>query len=124
MQYKMLSTSINKIELDNRLQIEGQINLSANYHTEIAVDPENNRQVAAIAYFDLSGASGDSDDSILELNLVFSGVFETDVAIEDPDDIKNDLHGEMFPYLRAYISAITSLSGLPPITLPDMSIVS
>ena len=123
MKYKLLGTAIKKISLINELQAEGQIDLSANYHTEIASD-ENNKKIAiAEAQFDLSGGQQSQSSSYLKIELNTVGIFELEEEVSDLDQIKNDLHATMFPYVRAYITTITSLSGLPPITLPDMSIV-
>ena len=57
-----------------------------------------------------------------ELNV--EGVFEFDEELESADALKKDVHAAMFPYVRTYITTITSLAGLPPITLPDMSMIS
>ena len=97
MKYKLLSTAIKKISLINELQAEGQ--------------------------FDLSGGQQSQSSSYLKIELNTVGIFELEEEVSDLDQIKNDLHAAMFPYVRAYITTITSLSGLPPITLPDMSIV-
>jgi preprotein translocase subunit SecB len=95
------------------------------HYDEIALPiDENNKKIAiAEAQFDLSGGQQSQSSSYLKIELNTVGIFELEEEVSDLDQIKNDLHAAMFPYVRAYITTITSLSGLPPITLPDMSIV-
>lgn len=124
MTFRMIGTKIQNIELENELDIAGQINLSANYHTDISVNPDNQKEVLVVAHFSLEGTSENNDDSFLKFKMIYNGLFEASSEIDDSDDIKDDIHADMFPYIRAYVSAITSLAGLPPITIPDMSITT
>lgn len=124
MQYKLLNTSIRRIELINELKAEGQVDLSANYNTEISLNEENRRIAIAKARFDMSGGLQSETTSYLKIELSLDGVFEFDEEVENVDALKKNVHAAMFPYVRAYITTVTSLAGLPPITLPDMSMIS
>ncbi|MFN3753129.1 protein-export chaperone SecB [Flavobacterium sp.] len=59
----------------------------------------------------------------IEIDAIGNFIFE---PAEDNNDISsffyNNASALLFPYLRAYISTLTNLSGLKPITLPTMNL--
>lgn len=78
-------------------------------------------------HFELSVKIKDEDDKFY-INLKSISVFEYP---EDADleKYKNSLFivnvpAIMFPYLRAYISSLTALSGMPTLTLPTLNLSS
>jgi len=63
-------------------------------------------------------------DKIVKIDIKMLGQFE--YKEELPDDIKEQLFGGngpaiLFPYIRAYVSAMTSLAGISPIILPTVN---
>jgi len=61
----------------------------------------------------------------VNVNVVFIGNY----LFEDKDDtnFENFLYRNapsiLFPYIRAYISSLTCLSGIAPVTLPTMNLI-
>lgn len=123
MQYRLMDTKIQKIEFLNNLTVQGQVDLTANYHTTVAVDADNSKIVIANAQFDMNGSQQDDGDSYLKVELHVVGIFEAQEETNAESIDNNELHTAMFPYVRAYISALTALSGMSAITLPDMTVV-
>ena len=68
---------------------------------------------------DLTG----EEDSI-KINVKCKGIFQFDKSLseEEKDKFYNiNAPAILFPYLRAYISSLTALSGIPPIILPTLN---
>lgn len=124
MQYKLLNTTIRKFVFVNEIKAEGQIDLSANYNTQISINEENKRVAFVNAQFEMSGGQQSETTSYLKIELSIDGMFEMEKEVDSAEELKKDIHAVMFPYVRAYTATMTSLAGLPPITLPDMSGIS
>lgn len=121
MQYRLLETKISRIDFVNELTQPGQVDLSANYHTDVSVNADDKRMILAEAQFDMSGKQAADDNSFLKIELNIAGVFEASEEVAEDSVDENVFHAMIFPYVRAYIATITALSGLSTITLPDMT---
>lgn len=58
------------------------------------------------------------DDERFTCKILAVGVFHFENVLEIPDYFYASALAILFPYIRSYISALTSLSGLEPIIIP------
>jgi len=66
-----------------------------------------------------------NDIETLTINVVIVGLFEFDSNLENKENFfKINAPAILFPYIRAYISTLTALSGIPPIILPTLNIAA
>lgn len=67
-----------------------------------------------------------NDDGALNINVVMVGEFEFKDIPEDRLGIYFVVNAPaiMFPYIRSYIATLSSLSGIPTITLPTLNMTS
>jgi len=61
----------------------------------------------------------------LSINVVTDGFFEFDNDLSETD--KNSFFNVnapaiLFPYIRAYVTALTALSGIPPVVMPTINL--
>lgn len=63
----------------------------------------------------------------VDITVKANGIFEYDKDIDEKAK-KNfftlNAPAILFPYVRAYVSSLTALSGMPPITLPTINLAS
>ncbi len=113
-EYKIINSSIDITKIDDRkskLSVEinqkgGEIPETNLFKLEIETKITNNLET-------------------LTINVVTVGLFEFNPSLENKDSFFK-LNGPaiLFPYIRAYISTLTALSGIPPIILPTLNIAS
>lgn len=61
----------------------------------------------------------------IEVQAVAFYEFESEIAISSPSSLFYvNAPAILFPYIRAYISTLTNLSGFPPINLPTLNLTS
>lgn len=64
----------------------------------------------------------ENEDKSLRVQVDIIGVFESDVDLtKEKSFIEVSAPAILFPYIRAYVSSMTSLSGLRPILLPTFN---
>lgn len=112
--YKVLSSSI-QIKDDKKLNTDLNIEFSRK-HTIDNGDGSFN--------LELNSKITNKDESI-SINISTVGFFDFDREL--PDRLKETFFQSnavaiLFPYIRAYISTLTSLSGITPITLPTLNL--
>lgn len=67
----------------------------------------------------------DNDSFDIRINCLGSFTFKSDISEQEMSGyFLTNAPALMFPYVRAYISAMTALSGLPAINLPVMNLSS
>lgn len=112
--YKVIESNI---KLNN--PVEGENNLSVNFTQTAGVD-EQNRKMKLI----LDTVIEDPNHTI-DIHVKTEGYFE--FATEIDDTLKKNFFTQnapaiLFPYIRAYVSALTALSGIPSIILPTLNL--
>lgn len=61
----------------------------------------------------------ENEDKSLRIQIGIIGLFESDVDLtKEKNFIEINAPAILFPYIRAYVSALTGLSGLSPVVLP------
>lgn len=112
--YKVLSSSI-QIKDDNKLNTD--LNIEFSRKNTIDNGKSNFK-------LELNTKITNNDESI-SINILTVGFFDFDKEL--PDGLKeiffqSNAVAILFPYIRAYISTLTSLSGISPITLPTLNL--
>lgn len=109
------------IKSDLRIASSGDINQKLNVTFSGIKDNVCN----ALYMLDLGVAIKNEEKSI-EIEIEMRGFFEFSNELTDHEKgvfFTGNAPAIMFPYLRAYISTITSLSGIEPIILPTINFV-
>lgn len=94
-------------------------NLNAEFNQSGATEENKN-----VFKYTLDATIKDSTENLL-IKVVIVGLFNFDNDL--PEDMKNSFFNVnapaiIFPYVRAYISSITGLSGIKPIILPTLNL--
>lgn len=64
----------------------------------------------------------DRDENVeFELNILLKGIFFSNDELEQDKNIRQAISGKLFSHMQAYLTVITSISGIAPIYLPDLS---
>ena len=66
----------------------------------------------------------DKNESLL-INVICNGYFEFDKDLPEEEMsifFNTSAPAILFPYLRAYVSTLTALAGIPPVTLPTVNL--
>lgn len=66
-------------------------------------------------------------DGTLQINVVTDGFFEFDSDLDESDKktfFNVNAPAILFPYIRAYVTALTSLSGVPPVVMPTINLAA
>ncbi len=111
--HKFTDTSI-KINSDNNLSTEISINIERKI---IEIPDTNNMNLL------LTTCATDRNKNI-EINVTVSAIFEYDPQLapkEKEQFFKYNAIAIVFPFVRAYINALTALSGIEPIVLPTIN---
>ncbi|MDR0989553.1 MAG: protein-export chaperone SecB [Prevotellaceae bacterium] len=112
--YKILESNVSLTEDVTLFQ-----NLKINIEQQNGGESEENRYKHIIAV-----TIKDESDSV-KIYVKMVGLFGYDKGIDESTK-KNFFNGNapaiLFPYIRAYISALTSLSGIPTIILPTLNL--
>lgn len=67
------------------------------------------------------------EKKMVDINVKANGIFEYDKDIDEKTKesfFTLNAPAILFPYVRAYVSSLTALSGMPPITLPTINLAS
>jgi len=113
-EYKINNSSIDIAKIDNR-----KSKLSVEFNHKGGEIPEKN-------LFQLEIDTKITNDiETLSINVIIVGLFEFNPSLENKESFF-EFNGPaiLFPYIRAYISTLTALSGIPPIILPTLNIAS
>lgn len=110
---------INKIsELNSHIINE----LSFGYRLE---DRENN-EIVAFLKTKIEGKHHDTDETLLEIDCVYRGVFKTQSVINDEEFkkfVEMQAVPQLVPYVRALLTSLSAQMGIIPIVLPTMDII-
>lgn len=114
------SANIRTLKFNNSLGNGGNVNLEVRLNVEKKVNPEDLKKVmGSIECKIFSVDEKRKKSGLLELDLVVDGVY---LLVNDFDECNDELEQSivitLFPYLQNYIKIITSLSDMPPISLP------
>ncbi|MBR4327139.1 MAG: protein-export chaperone SecB [Bacteroidales bacterium] len=66
-----------------------------------------------------------TENSLVDIYVKAESMFEFDDDLNDEEQqlyFRKNAPAIMFPYVRAYISSLSVLSGIPPITLPTINL--
>lgn len=67
------------------------------------------------------------EKGLVDVNVIANGIFEydKDITSEAKESFFNiNAPAILFPYVRAYVSSLTAMSGMSPITLPTINLAS
>ena len=66
----------------------------------------------------------EDENNSLNIKIETIGLFEFDSDIENYKNVffSQNAPAILFPYVRAYISTLTSLAGIPPVILPTLNL--
>ncbi|MCL3851451.1 protein-export chaperone SecB [Parabacteroides sp. GYB001] len=111
--YKILNSSISVKE---GIKISSKLNINFG---QTSGEHENGKEYRLKLV-----TSIEDENNALNIKIDAIGLFEFDSDIEN---YKNAFFSQnapaiLFPYVRAYISTLTSLSGIPPVILPTLNL--
>ena len=112
--YKVLESSI-KVSEDPIVDAH----LSVNFHQQISYNEDEQKM-----RLELTSKIND-DKSLVDIEVKTIGFFEYDNTItpqERDGFFRVNAPAILFPYVRAYVSSLTALSGINPITLPTLNL--
>ncbi len=92
-------------------------NENFNFDVKRSIEKKDNNRYAIIL-----DAEVENEDASISIIVKCRGKFRTEQ--ENRDLIERNAIAIMFPYLRSYISTITTQPGMLPIVLPAMNIIS
>ncbi len=117
--FRLTNFSVKKSLIEVNGEIKGNLNVEFNESAGIN-DVEHN-------YLHTFDVIIKDENNALNINVVAEGYFEFDSDIDEQmkeNFFKVNAPAILYPYVRAYISALTSLSGYATITLPTLNIAS
>ncbi len=111
-------TKITRIDFKNKVYAEDNIELQAKVRTSINSFNEEGTQFIAASKIKVTGKCDDKE--LISIKMTIEGLF----SVQDEDDTFSpdidEVQSFLFPFGRAYISALTSVSGLPAIVIPSI----
>jgi preprotein translocase subunit SecB len=108
---------------DSQIKMSPEVNAKEELKLNFILKGEYKKDGKFILGFDTEILNNDKS---LYINIKSQGLFECET--EDPKDpnfvniLALNAPAILFPYIRAYISTLTALSGLDPITLPTLNL--
>lgn len=101
-----------------------QLELDLEINNEIEIDEENSIALIKINCLVFKDSKKNNFPFTLEVSIVGFFEYETKSSIEEIFDLL-EINGSsiLFPYLRSYITTITSNAGIPPLIIPTLNIV-
>ena len=106
-----------RIHIDPDKEVSKQFDVS--FEKTVGVNETDHRMRLLLV------AKIDSADKAMHIEVSAEGVFEfeQDINVREKDVFfKTSAPAILFPYVRAYISALSSLSGMAPIILPTLNL--
>lgn len=118
-QFRFVNYRITESAIQIDPEREPNDELEVNFEQTIGVHETENRMRL------LLNTSITDKDSVLSIAVKAEGFFEFDSELEE--EMKDDFFNTnapaiLFPYIRAYISTLSTLSGLKPIILPTLNL--
>lgn len=117
--FKYYRIGESKISLDiNAKAIEGEIEISINNQT---------RKLDGDSYEIELLTSVVNDAKTMDIQVKMTAYFDVSSTLDDDRKmslIKINAPAIMFPYIRAYISTLTGLSGLAPVIIPAVNLAA
>ena len=114
--FKYYRIGKSKIELDiNAPRIEGEIEISIANETRRIGDNEFEIELNTTVV---------NESKTMDIQVSMTGYFEVSPTLDENKIaalIKLNAPAIMFPYIRAYISSLTGLSGLAPVIIPAIN---
>lgn len=123
---KLLKFDFTHIELKRSTDFVGG-EVSIRFDLSNTTDPENTRVINSHITLTLSPLPNETEELPHFLQVAMTGAFE--IVGEIPNDalesLKNiNMPSILFPYIRALVSNITTLSGMNPVILPAVNFVA
>ena len=112
--YKVLESSIKVCEEPIK-----DAHLSVHFHQEIGYNEDEQKMRLVLT------SKINDDKSLVDIEIKTVGIFEYDKTItplERDNFFRVNAPAILFPYVRAYVSSLTALSGINPITLPTLNL--
>ena len=106
-----------QIHIDSEIEVSKQFDVC--FEKTIGVNESDHRMRLLLV------AKIDSSNKAMHIEVHAEGFFEFEDDISEKDkDIffKTSAPAILFPYIRAYISALSSLSGVAPVILPTLNL--
>lgn len=112
----LIGYQVHEFSLSQNLQPGTKLRMENNYSYHATYGKEN----ICRGEMKITVRDGE-DEKRFRLNLTLVGIFRYDPSVE-----KEDLHAEsfkqLFPYAKAYISAVTAAGGMAPVLIPPIDI--
>lgn len=111
--YKILNSSISVKE---GVKISSKLNIN---FEQTSGEHENGKEYRLKLV-----TSIEDENNALNIKIETIGLFEFDSDIENYKNVffSQNAPAILFPYVRAYISTLTSLAGIPPVILPTLNL--
>lgn len=113
LRYKILKSSVT---IADNEQINENLNI--NFSQESIVENEH-------MYKHTLGVDITNDDNTVAIHVEMTGFFEFDADLDETHKnafFHTNAPAILFPYIRAYVSTLTSLSGISPVILPTLNL--
>ncbi len=112
---------IEKIKFRNNLPAGDNIQLEVNVSVKTDVSNDKHSCMGTM-YLTIKPKESDGDENVgFELNISLKGIFISNDELEQGKNIQQAISSKLFSHMQAYLTVITSISGIPPIYLPDLS---
>lgn len=120
-------------EIQSKFKFKGYRVIKSELHLspDTAIDKKLNANFTGIKGFESDndyildlGAEISNSDKSLSIAIELRGIFEFDRALNDKEKsafFSGSAPAILFPYIRAHISMLTSISGIEPIVLPTLN---
>lgn len=112
---------IEKINFRNNLPAGDNIQLEVNVSVKTDISNDKHSCMGAMD-LTIKPKKSDRDENVeFELNISLKGIFFSNDELEQDKNIRQAISGKLFSHMQAYLTVITSISGIAPIYLPDLS---
>ncbi len=117
----LVNQKLQEAHLVNKLEKNGQIQLDSSFSLNVSFSPDAKRCVGKLQQ---TLRDKETAGSQFTMTLELVGVFDCTTAVND--EIKREIHGEvydlLFPYMQAQCATMAGSSGIPGLMLRKVSI--
>lgn len=115
-EFELKGTKAEYVEFVNKLPANARIELSNKYSYNVGYSKMN----TCVGEFRAEIFDKNSPDTF-KLTVVYKGYFTTADGMEK-EKLHVGTYSALFPYLKAFVSTLTAVSGIPPVNIPFIDI--
>lgn len=125
-----MAEQVSKFRLKNFIISSSSINIEDNFSSDTKLDIELNQEGSVFInniYVSSLEVRVFNETKTLDINVKLKGIFEFDNDIDNhsKENFFNiNAPAILFPYLRAYVTSLTALSGISPVILPTINLAA